>query len=252
MRFLLVVFGIFISAPVFAQGEIHIVHCLEGCPTGAPASNDLVVRQIYALSSNDDTKLADWAAYVVTRDSISTTSSLERDWKADPYLDEDETLEPDDYKGANKEIKTDRGHIVPLASFAGTIFWRDTNYLSNITPQRANLNQGSWVDLEEAVRQMVRVNGEPVWVVTGTLYEKDEQPLPKTTEKHKVPSGYWKVVATDKGKMSAFIFDQELPKAASHCDQRKPLSEVEARSGLDLFPQVNGWPTGLIDEKLGC
>jgi len=35
-----------------ANGQaLHIVHCLQGCPTGTPTSNDLVVREIYALSS---------------------------------------------------------------------------------------------------------------------------------------------------------------------------------------------------------
>ena len=49
------------SAPATAQ-EIHSALCIYGCPFGSPATNDLIVRDIYILSSNDDTKLADWAA----------------------------------------------------------------------------------------------------------------------------------------------------------------------------------------------
>lgn len=105
-----------LSASAPAQ-EIHSAHCLYGCPSGSPATNDLIVREIYVISSNDDTKFADWAAYVVTAETISRSQT--RTWKADPSLDDVETLEPDDYKGANAALKTDRGHQVPLASFTG-------------------------------------------------------------------------------------------------------------------------------------
>jgi endonuclease G, mitochondrial len=84
-----------LASPAQAENEVHIVHCLQGCPTGTPNSNDLVIRQIYALSSNDATKLADWVAYLITRETIGTSESLNRNWKKDPDLDDDETLEPD-------------------------------------------------------------------------------------------------------------------------------------------------------------
>ena len=48
------------NAPVFAQSnsvlEIHSKHFFYGQPTGTPETNDLIIRDIYALSSNDETK----------------------------------------------------------------------------------------------------------------------------------------------------------------------------------------------------
>ena len=61
---------------------------------------------------------------------------------------------PDDYTGANAALGTDRGHQAPLASFAGTDHWRDTNVLSNITPQASALSQGPWARLETRVRDL--------------------------------------------------------------------------------------------------
>ena len=252
-RYAIMVMALFAS-PAQADNEVHIVHCLQGCPTGTPNSNDLVIRQIYALSSNDATKLADWVAYLITRETIGTSESLNRNWKKDPDLDDDETLEPDpdDYKGANRQIKTDRGHMAPRASFAGTVFWSDTNYLSNITPQRSDLNQGAWLDLENAERELTWRRGE-VWVLVGTLYEKDEDPLPGADEPHKVPSGYWKVISLESGKMAGFIFDQELDRDANHCDQIQPLQEIERRSGLNLFPNAPlSWGSQELGSDLGC
>ncbi len=52
------------------NAELHTFHCLNGCPVGAPATNDVVVREIYTLSSDDLTKGADWVAYRITKESI--------------------------------------------------------------------------------------------------------------------------------------------------------------------------------------
>ncbi len=84
MRALLLGLGLLTvtGLPAKAQ-EIHTTHCLHGCPAGAPVTNDLIVREIYVLSSNDTTKFADWVAYRVTEDTIGPTQS--RNWKADPF-----------------------------------------------------------------------------------------------------------------------------------------------------------------------
>ncbi|MFC3053275.1 DNA/RNA non-specific endonuclease [Kordiimonas pumila] len=242
-----------LSTTAFA-GEIHIVHCLKGCPTGTPQSNDLIVREIFALSSNDTTKFADWVAYRVTSETIGTSKSLNRDWEADPLLDDAETLEPDDYKSAFGDLKTDRGHQAPLASFAGTVFWRSTNILSNITPQKSDLNQGAWVALESAVRDVAYKRKE-IYVVTGPLYDPNENQmtLPKADETHTVPTGYFKVVATEAGAMTAFVFDQDTDRNANYCDHIKPLSDVETLSGLDIFPEASAtWANGDLNSDLGC
>ncbi|MFM2607604.1 DNA/RNA non-specific endonuclease [Vibrio chagasii] len=223
-----------------AMSEVHTLHCLGGCPEGVNDSNDLIVRDIYTISSNDETKFTDWAAYVVTKESIG--SGCSRRWKADPALSNIETLGPNDYKGAHAAIGIDRGHQVPLASVCGLENWKEANYLSNITPQKSDLNQGPWKYLEEKVRDVVINSNVEVYVLTGPLYEKDMPPLPKTLKDHRIPSGYWKVISVKHGKtvkVSSFIMDQESKRQDDFCDKRVTLSDVESRSGLDLFPSIS-------------
>ena len=87
-------FAISLSASTTAAHEIVIVHCLDGdCPTGALETNVTVVREIYALSNNAQTKLADWVAYRVTNQTIGTSNSLDRNWQNDDLLDPVDTLE---------------------------------------------------------------------------------------------------------------------------------------------------------------
>ena len=159
--------------------EIHCKHFFYGCPLGTPPTNDLIIRDIYALSSNDNTKFADWVAYKLTPDMLEGTPKT-RNWKTDPWLDDNETLEPNDYKDISS-ANYDRGHQAPLADFKGTQFWEQANFLSNITPQSNELNQGPWEKLEEFERKMAK-KFSLVYVLTGPVYNIEMPPLPSADE----------------------------------------------------------------------
>ena len=207
-------------------------HLPYGIPKGTPATNDFICRETYALSSNDATKFADWVAYMVKPENFECKVEQKRNWKADPKISLEETLEPEDYQRANKELKTDRGHQAPLASFkCGN--WQETNYLSNITPQKAALNQGAWKDLEKGVRSLARKHGE-VFVITGPVYERPMPPLPSADESHKIPSGYYKII-TFNGQTQAYFFDQNTPSGTDFRSGRTSINEIERKTGLD-FP----------------
>lgn len=239
--------------------------CYLGCPTnqiedGALSPNRVIERSFYSLSNNAKTKFADWVAYTVTPQSIGTTQA--RQWKRDPDLPASETLSPADYKDASAALKIDRGHQAPLASFTSLPDWPQANYLSNITPQAAGLNQGPWEQLEAAERALVRRSNGSVHVVTGPLYEHPMEPLPKATKDHIVPSGYWKVVLVDQSgvmETAAFIMHQDTPRSAKYCNQAVPIEDVEERAKLRLFPKVTDavWAPltknkGHLLEALGC
>jgi endonuclease G len=219
--------------------EIQCKHFFYGYPTGTPQTNNLIVRDAYALSSNDETKFADWVAYRLDKETITGDVETKRNWKADPWLSESETLEPEDYKGANKALNVDRRHQAPSDSFKGTSYWADTNYLSNITPQKTNLNQ-AWKRLEDRVRQLVK-DGHVAYVMTGPLYEREMPSLPNADEPHKIPSGYWKIIFVQEGdfiKAFSFIFDQETGRSEKVIDHLTTVDEVEERSGLDFLREL--------------
>jgi endonuclease G len=237
-----------------AQGDaapLHTFHCLHGCPVGAPASNDTIVREIYTLSANRLTKFADWVAYRITPETIAKSKAI-RNWQTDPWLAPSETLTAEDYAGASEALGIDRGHQAPLAAFSGTKTWSDTNILSNITPQASALNQGAWQRLEARENQLSKAAKTSLYVLTGPLYERLMRGMPGTASRHRVPSGYWKVIATPNGQASAFIFDQNTARAASYRDMRAPMEEVVLRSRLELFPGPSTPAFVSLDAALGC
>ena len=230
-----------------AAPEIHCKHFIYGYPTGTPVTNDLIIRDSYALSSNDATKFADWVAYRLTQHEVIGTLDLERKWHSDPWLHPTETLQGeksrDDYGGASN-LGYDRGHQAPLASFRGSRHASQTNFMSNITPQKSALNQGPWRILEDRIRNLVKGHYNELWVMTGPLYERDMPALPSADQPHKVPSGYWKIVVVEDDssahdiKVAAFIFDQDTPRNDPIAGHVVTVRDVEQRSGLDFLHEL--------------
>lgn len=238
------------AAPARANdARLHTFHCVQSCPVGAPENADIVVREIYTLASDPFTKMAVWVAYRITPETIGPSQS--RGWAADPVLAPDRTLEPQDYEGANAALGVDRGHQTPLAAFSGTPFWPHTNYLSNITPQPSALNQGPWQRLEARETRLARETSAPVYVLTGPLFEQLMPALPRADERHRVPSGYWKVVMTGDGRATAFVMNHDTPRNANYCSYRAPLNQVELRARLVLLPARTA-PLQPLDSALGC
>lgn len=224
---------------------------------GAPTRGDItmifgdttIMGDCYTLHNNPITKFADWVAYRLDSASVTGDAELKRKWKTDPRLPDGKTLSPSDYKGANAALNVDRGHQAPLASFKGRDCWGTTNFLSNITPQKAPLNQGPWKNLEGKVRQLAKKY--TVYVITGPLYEREMELLPNAALPHKVPSGYWKIIVVLELKRTsrttpldldleilsidieaspiivAFIMDQNTERRAKVIDHLVTVDDVE-------------------------
>jgi endonuclease G, mitochondrial len=230
--------------------------CIAGCPTGVSPKDRIVKHHILILANNPDTKFADWVAYRILPETLG--SHCKRKWSSDPDIDPQDTLAPRDYIGIRSALHSDRGHQAPLASLCGALYWMEADYLSNITPQKSDLNEGAWERLENAERRLVssgRVG--VVYSFTGPLYERAMPALPEAHLAAIVPSGYWKVIAIEKGgkvEAAAFIMDQSLPRDADYCSERVSISEVEKRTRLNLFPSLPSAPLPSDDfsSALGC
>ncbi|MCB1670075.1 MAG: DNA/RNA non-specific endonuclease [Gammaproteobacteria bacterium] len=254
--------------PPLEAGQLTIAHCLQGCPTGTSSANEILVRHLYAVSINPGTRLADWVSYRILPGSIGVASLLPRDWQSDDLARNGIRVEQ--LRGEGDQLVQqasgdqqdsvyritefsvaagDQGRLVPMTSFAGTSYWSDLNLLSIMSLMKSDLRLESWSRLDQAVNSLVRSDGE-LFVVAGPIYQSAGTGQPGTVGA--VPDAYFKVVANASGQLAAFIFDQDLPAHASHCDQLTGLDAVESASGLDLFPTADAWPTGSLASRLGC
>jgi len=216
-----------------------IDNCSVGCPSGG--SSLTLARQAYTLNNNGSTKFANWVSYKITKESPA--SGRPRNWKTDPDVPVGETLDPVDYNGANIALKIDRGHQTNLASMGGVPDWQTLNYLSNITPQKSDLNQGPWARLEDQERSLIKdPTVDEVYVATGPLYEHFVGKLPGTNKAHTIPSGYRKIIfvgpSPENGLYASFLMNQETPRNANFCTYQVTVDQIEVRSGLTFWSDL--------------
>ena len=229
--------------------QYRIGHCLYGCPQGANSANHLILRPIYALSYNTTNKSADWVAYKISAGSIGIATSLSRRPQPDNYVAH--TLSEADFASA-EDAELLRAQFVALVDFAGTPYWDDVNYLTNAVARKRALNQGAWYGLEWSIRNLVN-RGTNVFVLAGPVYKPTPQVSALRTRKsHRVPDAFFKIVITEQGQGSVFLFDQNTPVHVHHCELRSTLAEIEALTGLDFFPENPKLVLDSLDSLLGC
>jgi endonuclease G len=243
--------------------SVHISHCLVECPQVSSPETEVVVRHLYAAAINADTSLAEWVAYRVLPDTVGVASLLPRFWQQDELvsgaalevgeLETPAVVQPDLSNAQDREYRIneirfdtgDRGRLAPMTSFAGTPYWGELNYLSNMSPLPQSLRLGSWSRLDQAVNGLAAAYSD-LYVVSGPLYS-----FSGSIGDSLLPDSYFKVVS-DGHSVAAFVLPTNLPIHARFCDQLVPLDQVESRLDRKLLPGVIAWQSETLEQDLGC
>lgn len=185
----------------------------------------------YTVSYNEDLKIPNWVAWVLTPERFKEVVSRTDDFLPDPSVDDPVTT--DDYKRSGY----DRGHMCPAADNKwNEQAMKESFYMTNICPQNHNLNRGDWKELEDACRDWTYQN-KTLYVVCGPLlYDKRH----KTIGQHKVvvPDAFYKVVLSlTPPKAIGFVYkntsgNNPLDFYVNSVDQ------VERLAGIDFFPDL--------------
>lgn len=236
------------------QRRLTALHCPLGrprwwAPVAPPAALQLLARDGYVLEHSAEDKVALFVcAHVDPADLGGGVDRKER-FAPDPQLAPGRRAELEDYKGSGYS----RGHQAPSADQTRSRERNDaTFYLSNMTPQLQALNGGPWAQLEKRVRSWAQRFGG-AWVVTGPLFHDPAEEDPATADgvvEHpvigagqvSVPTHYFKVVvARIDGHLHAlaFVFPNATPPKGMALDEAQvTIDWIEARSGLDLLPEL--------------
>ena len=209
----------------------------------------LLIHDIFAIAFDQRTRFPKWTAYHLDPPLVWGKLKERRDYTRDPLLPPGAGLSRQDYKGASRFLY-DRGHFAPAGSFKGSRFAYQAQYLSNIVPQKRNLNQGPWRLLEESIRAFAN-QGHELKILAGPLYGspspgggagfgKSLAPWPELQGKtEQLPSGFWKMAAFKKKgriRVCSFIMPQEVK---SRSDRPKnhivPRSKITKHTGLAFF-----------------
>lgn len=146
---------------------------------------------------------------------------------------------PDEYTGSGY----DRGHMAPnyaIAAVHGREAQLDTFLMSNISPQRPDLNRRVWQRLEAEVIENFTERLGTLWVTTGPIFDDRITRMASWIE---IPDAFYKIlVAPGDGRtpvrMLAFIVPQGVRGDEPLERFVVSVNEVEARTGLDFFSEL--------------
>lgn len=163
----------------------------------------------------------------------------------------------------------DRGHLAPnyaIASEYGRKAQLASFRMSNISPQRKNLNQKLWQRLEEATVDTFLAKHEELWVITGPIFDDQIETLRSGVE---IPDAFYKIIVAPAADLNetliiSFVMPQRVKGTEPLSQYLSSVDAIEAATGLDFFhvlddrienkleQQVsngNGWNLSKVDRK---
>lgn len=216
---------------------------------GMPAADQILFNRYYIAGYSYYFRQPKWVLEIVNPPTINgEPEGVERSDNFRPDYRIPQLFRADlvDFKGSG----FDRGHMVPSADQRGLEIQNSETYLlTNMSPQKPELNRYIWRRLENAVRVLNTKNEIlETYVVTGPIFNFD-QPVTVigTNDSNEVtipiPHAYFKTVLTEdkKGRLHLWSFiiknegtDQPLS------DFLVPTTKIEQYAGIKLWDKLVG------------
>lgn len=225
-----------------------------GLPALQP-QDQLIEHAAMVLAYAEPFEQARWVAHMITQDVTKGTVFRTNDFRIDEKVKTGSAVEEDYFLKKLKADSTfeydgfgyDRGHLAPSADFRWSkTALSESYYYSNMSPQLAAFNRGSWGELEDAIRgYLYRNNNTALYVITGPVLTPDLPVVPRAKNKVAVPRQYWKVVLdlTNKKAIGFVMPNEDITKVLSTF--AVPINEIEKLTGLNFF---NKLPEALQEE----
>ena len=208
-------------------------------------------NRTFTLLQDYDKKCALWVAFAMHATEFPWKVDRSDSWKADPAFNSSEGLSDwqPDLTSAYKEGSTySRGHQCASNDRRTTTDQtHQTNYFTNMTPQRSGFNGGVWATLEGNVQTVGKAttDRDTLYVVTGPLFQ--DSPVTTTQDKNgmecAIPTHYYKCL------MKVSFDNSGNPTSAVGCaylmvhesgsaQQVKTIDYIESLTGFDFFANV--------------
>jgi len=197
----------------------------------SPIDEQIIDRDHYSLSYNEQHEVANWVAYPLGHPQIRGCFPRSDAFRIDPLIKNGSaTLE--DYLNSN----FDRGHLLPAGDMKfDKQAMKDTFFMSNMTPQPANFNRGRWSMLETLMRGWA-LKYQQIWIVTGPILKEKLASI--GINKVSVPVEYFKVILRKDGssyKGIGFLMSVDVP-YPDLVTYTLSINQIEDLSGVDFFP----------------
>lgn len=174
--FILPLLFTFSVSPAFSKQKVRIlkgdsVHVSLGIPRDKDTSDDYVlIRRQYALSYNKNIGIPNWVSYELNKGWFGEAPRYSGNFITDTALPQKFFIaKHNDYTNSG----FDRGHMVRSEERTrDDEDNRATFLMSNIIPQRPDLNRGPWLDFEYHCENLCKKENKQLYIITGPIVGK--------------------------------------------------------------------------------
>ncbi|GMB02147.1 DNA/RNA non-specific endonuclease [Pelosinus sp. IPA-1] len=194
----------------------------------------------FSILMSKSRRLAYYTAVNIHGDLLVKVKRTKDEWYFDPRIEREYQCGPELYKKSDFT----RGHLVrrrdPAWGESAKKANKDTFHFTNCSPQHQNLNQKTWLDLEDYILNNADTFNLKVTVFTGPVFRIDDM----FYRGFQIPAEFWKVVVMVKtdGTLSATAYLQTQKNLlrdyefayGSYKTYQVPISNIENLTGLNF------------------
>lgn len=194
----------------------------------------IIHHNFYSLSYSEKHEQAEWVAYNLKAEHITSTHFKR------PYFEKDPKVlsQSAHYKNYSKS-GFDKGHLCPAGDRKFSKFAHDETFLtSNISPQKHKFNAGIWNRLEQKTRYWA-TKYKNLYVVTGGVLENTTKTI--GSERVTIPNYFYKIILDfhqPEIKAIAFLIPHKNSEKALY-QFVTSIDEIERITGIDFFYKMD-------------
>ncbi len=182
-----------------------------------------------------------WVTYLLSPPPVNAPhwprpSRFSMDWRSLTRIDHE------DFSNSGY----DRGHLAPnhaISVLYGRSAQFQTFLMTNISPQRPDLNRKVWERLEEVELDRLASRFGKLWVITGPVFDWKMERL-SSAFRVEIPDSFYKIYAipnndSSKIRLLAFLIPQSVRGNEPLIQYLTTVDQVEVKTGLDFFADLD-------------
>lgn len=169
--------------------HIENVNLTLGIPVDNDSTDDfLIFRPQYVLSYNPNRNVANWVSWNLDSTWYGDVPRYSGNFITDTALpDSFYKVKHSDYTNSGY----DRGHMVRSEERTRTVEDNKSTFLlTNILPQRPDLNRGAWLNLENYCEELCKKKNKELFVIAGGIFHSEN----KIKDVIAVPDSFFKII----------------------------------------------------------
>ncbi len=244
--FILLIFIGIASAQDHNYDWVKSVHTSLGVPVDSDTTDDyIIVRPQYVVSYNHTKGVPNWVAWELNSSWYGDVERHTGNFITDKSLPENWQIKHSDYTNSGY----DRGHMVRSEERTATEEDNISTFLlTNIIPQRPNLNRKVWLKFEYYCEDLCKEQNKELFVYSGGIYFADS--TLKSEGKVAVPESCFKIVVvleadqsindiTKDTEVIAVLMPNDDEVGANWEDYQTTVDQIESLTGYDFMSSVS-------------